>query len=343
MVYFYKRIVFKRKVQILKIERYRQIAAELATEIEAGVYPKGQLFPRRSELAERFGVTRTTVNRAMDILQEKGFIAARRGSGTVVINTRQRYDIAYIAPEWLIRYMPSSAGCNLEYLSYEDALGTQSQVAKLTRFDGILWSHPDEPHIPRIIDYQGKLPGIIINRAVPECNYVATEYCEYFREQVAARLRAVPNAVPYLLSSSEGNRFVHARRLEGFIAACRDEQRFYELIEMQPEFNKKLDALDTGIKHNPGKRLLIFADDWSHTGALVQWALRRGLKWKKDLFYIDFDNTEHRHVWGIKTTSIIQDFDLLSIKALETLKLLIREPERSEQLLIPPTIRYADT
>ena len=326
----------------MKVELYRQIAAELAAEIETGIYPQGELFPRRTELAERFNVTRATVNRAMDILQEKGFITAKRGSGTVVINTRQRYDIAYIAPEWLMRYIPSLPGCCLEYLSYDDALGSQSQISKLTRFDGILWSHPDEKYIPQIIKYQTKLPGVIINRAVPECNYVATEYHDFFRSQVAARLRAVPEATPYLLSSSDGSRFVHIKRLEGFVAACREEQRFYELIEMRPEYSDKTAALDAGMKIK-GRPLLVFADDWSHSGALIHWARRNNLQWKKDIFYIDFDNTEPRHVWGIETTSIIQDFDMLSHRALEKLKLLINKPERSEQILIPPAIRHADT
>jgi len=326
----------------LKIEIYRRIAADLVAEIEAGTYLKGQLFPRRTELAERFKVTRATINRSMDILQEKGFVTAKRGSGTVVTSTRPRYDIAYVAPEWLMRYIPSLPGCNLEYFSYNDALGSQSQIAKLTRFDGILWSHPDEKHIPQIVKYQAKLPGIIINRAVPECNYVATEYYDFFRAIVAARLREVPGGTPYLLSSADGNRFVHARRLESFIAACRGERRFYELIEMQPEYCNKTISLEAGLKTGTGP-LLIFADDWSHTGALIHWAQRNNLEWKKDIFYIDFDNTQPKHVWGLETTSVVQDFDLLSQHALKSLKLLISEPGRAEQLLIPPALRHGDT
>jgi DNA-binding LacI/PurR family transcriptional regulator len=326
----------------LKIELYRQIATKLVAEIESGMYPEGQLFPRRTELAVRFGVTRVTINRALDILQEKGFVAAKRGSGTVVVSTRQSYNIAYIAPEWLMRYMPSQPGCNLEYLNYSDALGTQTQVANLTKYDGILWSHPDEKYIPQIISYQKKIPGIIINRAVPECNYVATEYSDFFRRQVVERLRALPKATPYFLLRSDANHFVHTLRLNGFIAACRDENRFYEVIELPPEFKQKAVLLESEIRIARAP-LLIFADESTHTGALVFWAWQHDLVWKKDLYYMDFDNLQKEHVWGVQITSIMQDFYQLSLKALEKIILLIREPSRVEQHLIPPSIHYGDT
>ena len=140
----------------MKVERYRQIGMELAAEIESGIYARGDFFPKRTDLAKRFKVTRTTINRAVDILIEKGLIAAKRGAGSVVINTVQPYNIAYIAPEWLMHHIPASPNCSLEYISYEDALSSQTLVSRLTRFDGILWSHPDEKFIPRIIEYQKK-------------------------------------------------------------------------------------------------------------------------------------------------------------------------------------------
>ncbi|MFA6102018.1 MAG: GntR family transcriptional regulator [Victivallaceae bacterium] len=327
----------------MKLERYRQIAMELAAEIESGTYSEGDLFPTRTELAGRFKVTRTTVNRAVDILVEKTLITARRGAGSVVINTSQCYRIAYVAPEWLMRHIPAAPNCLLKYISYEEALGSGTGIAKLNNFDGILWSHPDEEHIPQIIDSQKNLPGTIINRAVPECNFVTTDHQKCFAKLVAERLAALPSATPYLLSATHANRFVAGKRAEGFIAACRSAKRFYEIIPMPPDFKGKITELEKNIKASGSLPLLIFADHWHDTGAVVQWVLNHKLRWKKDIYYVDFDNTEETHVWGIAVTSIIQDFDKLSRQALIQLQLIIKGPAPRRQEYIDPEIRYGDT
>lgn len=327
----------------MKLERYRQIAMELATEIESGTYSEGDLFPTRTELAERFGVTRTTINRAVDILVEKKLITARRGAGSVVINTSQCYSIAYIAPEWLIRYMPTAPNCLLKYISYEDALGSRTGIAKLNNFDGILWSHPDEKHIPQIIDIQNNLPATVINRAVPECNFVTTDHQNCFAKLVTERLAELPLATPYLLSATNANRFVNDERTAGFISACRNAKRFYEIIPMPPDFKDKIIGMEKNIKLGEARPLLIFSAPWHSTGAVVQWVLRHNLSWKKDIYYADFDNTEESYVWGIAVTSIIQDFDKLSRQALIQLQLIIKDPAQRRQQYFDPEIRYGDT
>lgn len=327
----------------MKLERYRQIAMELAAEIESGTYSEGDLFPTRTELAERFGVTRTTINRAVDILVEKKLITARRGAGSVVINTSQCYRIAYIAPEWLMRYMPAAPNCLLKHILYEDALGSRTGIAKLNNFDGILWSHPDEKHIPQIIDIQKNLPGTVINRAVTECNFTATDHQSCFAKLVAERLAELPLATPYLLSATNSNCFVKAGRTAGFISACRNAKRFNEIIPMPPDFKDKIMALNNNIDVSSSFPLLIFSDQWHSTGAVVQWALKHNLSWKKDIYYADFDNTEATYVWGIAVTSVIQDFDKLSSQALIQLQRIIKDPAQRRQQYLDPEIRYGDT
>jgi DNA-binding transcriptional regulator YhcF (GntR family)/DNA-binding LacI/PurR family transcriptional regulator len=327
----------------MKLERYRQIAMELSVEIESGVYSEGDIFPTRTELAERFKVTRTTINRAVNILIEKGLITARRGAGSVVISTTQRYNIAYVAPKWLMRHIPTASNCSLKYISYEDSLGTKTKISKLTRFDGILWSHPDEKYIPQIIHYQQKLPGVIINRDVPECNFVTTDHYNCFAKHVEERLAELPSATPFFLHTPDDSRLVNTKRKEGFISSCRKLKRFYEIIQMPTVFADKIATLTEKIEVAKTSPVLIFSDNWNSTGALVQWALLHKLRWGKDIYYTDVDNTQIVDVWGITTTSIIQDFYKLSQEALVQLQLIIKNPSLRRQLYIDPEIRLGDT
>lgn len=62
--------------------RYQEIAAELRE--LARTSPAGTLLPSESELSARFGASRVTVRRALDVVRDEGLIAARQGFGWFV-------------------------------------------------------------------------------------------------------------------------------------------------------------------------------------------------------------------------------------------------------------------
>jgi GntR family transcriptional regulator len=64
--------------------QYRQVADLLRAAIESGEYPPDSLLPAEPELAERFGVSRQTVNRAVSVLRSEGLVRVERGRGTTV-------------------------------------------------------------------------------------------------------------------------------------------------------------------------------------------------------------------------------------------------------------------
>jgi GntR family transcriptional regulator len=70
--------------------RYQEIAAELRD--LAASSPAGALLPSESELSARFGASRVTVRRALELVREEGLIAARQGFGWFVATepVRQR-------------------------------------------------------------------------------------------------------------------------------------------------------------------------------------------------------------------------------------------------------------
>jgi GntR family transcriptional regulator len=64
---------------------YQQVADLLRNEIEGQVSRRDAfLLPSEHELCERYGITRTTVRHALDILEREGRIYRQRGKGTFV-------------------------------------------------------------------------------------------------------------------------------------------------------------------------------------------------------------------------------------------------------------------
>lgn len=64
--------------------KYQEVAGCLRNEIRHGGYTVGQQLPLEKELCEMYGVSRTTVKRAVDVLVAEGFVVKRRGAGTFV-------------------------------------------------------------------------------------------------------------------------------------------------------------------------------------------------------------------------------------------------------------------
>ncbi|ATY15040.1 GntR family transcriptional regulator [Amycolatopsis sp. AA4] len=62
----------------------QEIAGELRSEILAGTYGNGALLPGENELAQRFGVSRGTIRRALGSLAEEDLIDTQTGVGSFV-------------------------------------------------------------------------------------------------------------------------------------------------------------------------------------------------------------------------------------------------------------------
>src|ERR1044072_1079194 len=62
----------------------KAITAELVQRIVRGVHQPGTPLPPEPALCETFAVSRTVVREAVKILQEKGLVQVRQGTGTIV-------------------------------------------------------------------------------------------------------------------------------------------------------------------------------------------------------------------------------------------------------------------
>ena len=72
---------------------WRRVADEIERAIAVGQFQPGAKLPSEFDVAERFGVNRHTVRRAIATLAERGLVRAERGSGTYVEAQRLAYPI----------------------------------------------------------------------------------------------------------------------------------------------------------------------------------------------------------------------------------------------------------
>jgi GntR family transcriptional regulator len=64
--------------------RYREIADDLRTRVEAGEYVAGRLLPSEAEFSARYRASRVTIRRAHEALRTEGLVSSRQGFGWFV-------------------------------------------------------------------------------------------------------------------------------------------------------------------------------------------------------------------------------------------------------------------
>jgi GntR family transcriptional regulator len=64
--------------------KYARVVAALQERVTSGAYPPGSLLPSEDQLVKEFGVSRTTIIRALQILGQQGWIDSQQGKGRFV-------------------------------------------------------------------------------------------------------------------------------------------------------------------------------------------------------------------------------------------------------------------
>ena len=82
-----------------KLTLWTEIRDAIAADIAQGAYHSGEKLPREADLAQRFGVNRHTLRRALHDLVAQGTLTSRRGAGFFVAAQPTRYEIGQ-APQF---------------------------------------------------------------------------------------------------------------------------------------------------------------------------------------------------------------------------------------------------
>jgi GntR family transcriptional regulator len=86
---------------------YYQLQEILKEEIERGTWRSGDLLPSEAQLERRFGVSRTVVRQALDVLQADGQISRVKGKRSMVTEPKFRWEATIGARHWNQRSSPN--------------------------------------------------------------------------------------------------------------------------------------------------------------------------------------------------------------------------------------------
>ena len=71
------------------IPLYRQIIEDMKKKINSGILREDDYLPSEFKLMEEYGVSRTTVRQAIEILVREGYLRIKRGVGTIITKPKK--------------------------------------------------------------------------------------------------------------------------------------------------------------------------------------------------------------------------------------------------------------
>lgn len=138
---------------------WQDIRAQLRTRISDGTWPPGELIPGEALLAEEFGCSRTTVNRALRELAATGIIDRKRKAGTRVAEQRARRAVVDIP---VIRVQVEEQGHDYDFrILTREQLKPPRRIAELLK----LRANSSALHV-RTVHLAGGKPFIFEDRWV---------------------------------------------------------------------------------------------------------------------------------------------------------------------------------
>ena len=137
---------------------YMQAAGQLRLKIERGIWPPGAQIPIIEDLQGEFGLSRSTIREAMDMLEREGLIERFRGRGTFVRAKLPERQSHVLPTSWgaLLDSLRNIEPTMLQPMRREDAAALQGVLAG--KVEGrFVWfrrvhSRDDEPYC--LIDIQ---------------------------------------------------------------------------------------------------------------------------------------------------------------------------------------------
>ncbi len=321
---------------------FRGIARELERRIREGLYPAESALPSRLTLMGEFKVARATLDRAIRELMERGILTGKHGSGTYVrgVDRRRVAVVGGVDPEEI-----AGAPFDLTVLAPSE-VAERSGWNRLYEFDGVLWVRPEPRLWPVIERVAQTLPQVLVNRVRPGFAYVSTDHRGAYYEITRERLALLPEATPVFLTDGGPGRSspVFDYRFEGFVDACREAGRFYEVLPLPETFAARVALLEERFPTGEGRGPLLLVSGFrAVTGAVMRWAAERRFEWRKDIYYSDFDNEYPEEVWGVCVTSFVQDPSRLFREASAKLLALLEGGETASGTVLMPQRRNGDT
>ena len=116
----------------MTVPRYLQIVESLVDEIERGVLAAGDRLGAERQLADEHAVNRRTLRNALDVLERRGLVERRRGSGTFIAAPRfERPASQFFTFTEGVRRRGSTPGSQIVSLERQEAAASVAEQLEL--------------------------------------------------------------------------------------------------------------------------------------------------------------------------------------------------------------------
>lgn len=298
----------------MKIPGYRIIYNELEFQISRRQLPPGAPLPSESELCSYYKASRTTVRKALEMLEEQSLIARKAGVGSFVAD-RDRpkqptattvhlgVELPFAAPGDMLNDVysgPIIAGiqaaanrfnCHLTLLPREELLHSEHP------FDGRIFYtiEPGRPETWQQLTTNHASPVVLLNRIIadPQIGYVAVDYRDAARRAIRRLLLNGADDVILIGGGQHYERYAPYTRTQGWRDAYR-EVRGEAPDELFFDLDLPLDDFETFCSRLRGCRAkVIFISGGNHLPLTLAALSRLGRRIPEDVEIVCFDNMEN--------------------------------------------------
>lgn len=353
---------------------YQKLYDDIRQKIEHGEYKSGQLLPPERELGEAYGVERTTVRRALQMLTDDQLVSKLPGKGTVISaegtlpHEDIKYDggdnsgspmrtIGFFIPQnkkiankimfptytsllFLTQQECSERNMRLIYSALDEQKELDEYLGAM-HFDGIIFvSTVPEHHLLRARELG--IPVVLLNNHNPLITSICTDNFEGGSN--VARYLANLGHTNILLIAGNTSSLNCRERVQGFIDEMHEmglsvDQRVYggSSWSFESGYHETKRALDE-LKSPP--TAIFTCGDRLAVGALKALA-EHGLEVPGDVSVVGYDNSEQAMYANPKLTSVDTNLKTLAIVSIRFLLDIAANPPLANvplKIMVPPTL-----
>lgn len=323
--------------------KYLAVAEDIAGRIEKGLMP--ERLPTVEELAKEYGITLMTMQKALDILKERGMVQAFPGQGIFLtrlkrVKTNILALVIHTCPDKStkddmpltrklaqgIRMAAAKHGLGTIILEHNDNPEIQLQgikdIVKNNRADGIILWQTEEKSRSKSTDYlqENDFPFVLIPELDfalhHDCNTVTNSDTNAAAEIMTHLLGSGYRKIAFSAQSRHKNTTHFQHRYEQYSRSL----EISGLKPMNPFFidggEKYLEEVSRIITESGGIDA-IFCESDDAAGIILSAFLKLGIKVPDDIAMASYDNTGFAE--RILLSSVDQHFDKIGIRAVEIL------------------------
>ncbi len=350
-------------------KKYSGIESELRDLVFSDLCKPGDKLPSENVLADRYGVSRQTVRKALEGLEREGYIYAKHGSGR------------YVSERMLHRKQSKNIAVVMTYLSdyiFPKVIGGIDEVLSANGYDLILKHTNNSRHgeiacLTELLDKD--IDGIIIEPSKSNLYCKHTDLFEKLEEYeipyvfIQGEYEAMADR-PHVLLDDEKGSFLLTQHLIGL-----GHREIYGIFKSddsqgQKRHNGYARALaDAGIPYDPSRVIWFYTEDRKvHPYTSLQKIIRSGRQVDAVVCYNDqiarhvirairetgkrvpedisvtgYDNSESANVDGSQLTTIVHPQEELGRLAADMLLHLIHREKVESRIVIEPELVVGNT